>query len=59
MSNHDMEPLRSWREIAKQAAEEHDPNNVLQLAQELIRALDKETSERMDGVNAKEKNKAA
>ena len=58
MSNHDMKPLRSWREIAKQAAEEHDPNNVLQLAQELIRALDRESSEHMDGVNAKEKTEA-
>jgi hypothetical protein len=54
-----MRPLRSWREIAKQAAEEHDPNNVLQLAQELIRALDRETSERMDEVNTKEKTEAA
>ena len=59
MSNQDMTPLRSWREIAKQAAEEYDPNNVLQLAQELIRALDRETSERMGGVDAKEETDAA
>ena len=55
----DMKPFRSWREIAKQAAEEHDPDKVLQLAQELVRALDRETSERMDGVNEKEKTEAA
>lgn len=59
MSNQDMTPLRSWREIAKQAAEEHDPNNVLQLAQELIRALDRETSERVHGVDAKKETEAA
>ena len=59
MSNHEMKPLRSWREIAKQAAEELDPNNVLQLAEELIRALDRESRKRVDGVKVKEEPGAA
>lgn len=39
MSHDDVKPLGSWRDIAKQTAEEHDPKEVLKLAQELMRAL--------------------
>jgi hypothetical protein len=35
-------PIRSWREVAKDAAAERDPDKELELAQELIRALDAE-----------------
>ena len=59
MSHDDVKPLRSWRDIAKQTAEEHDPNEVLKLAQELIRALDAESNHRMESVSAKEKTNAA
>ena len=39
MSKTDVKPLRPWRELAKKTAEEHDPNKVVKLAQELIRSL--------------------
>ena len=50
---------RPWREIAKQASEEHDPNKALELAQELIHALDAESRKRMDNVTAEQKAKGA
>jgi len=46
---------RPWREIAKQASEEHDINKALELAQELIRALDAESNRRMEQVSAADK----
>jgi len=58
MSNSDMTPLPSWREIALQAAEQKDPNKALQLAEELIRALDRESRRRMDEIKAEEKGAA-
>jgi hypothetical protein len=57
MSQTNSKPTRSWREIAQLAASEHDPQRVLQLAQELVRALDAESDKRMQKVA--ETNKAA
>ena len=50
---------RPWREIARQASEEHDPNKALELAQELIRALDAESRKRMDHVSPQQKAEGA
>ena len=58
MSNADVKPLPSWRDLAKQTAEEHDLNRALEPAQELIRALDKESRRRMEGVKAEEEGAA-
>ena len=33
-------PRRSWREIADEASHERDPKRLVQLAEELARALD-------------------
>lgn len=46
-------------EIAGKASEEHGPNQALQLAQELIHALDAESRKRMDHVTAQEKAEGA
>lgn len=35
-------PIRSWREIAEQLAEEKDSVRMLSLSEELMRALDRE-----------------
>jgi hypothetical protein len=53
MSQGDMEPPRSWRELAALVAEEEDPQKSLLLAQEMIRALDAESSKRLDHISAK------
>ncbi len=50
MSNVDVKPSRDWRDIARLAANEQDPQKVLTLAQELIRALDMESDRRMTSV---------
>jgi hypothetical protein len=42
-------PWRSWREIARELAEEEDADRVLQLAQELDQALEKRDAEKMPG----------
>ena len=47
MSQADLKPPRSWREIARLTAQEQNPQRVLELAQELIRALDIESNRRM------------
>jgi hypothetical protein len=41
-------PIRPWRKIARETAKEHDPHKELELAQELIRALDAESMHRME-----------
>ncbi len=46
---------RPWREIAKQASEEHDLHKALELAEELIHALDAESRKRMEGMSANDK----
>lgn len=38
----------NWRDLAQATAAEQDPAKVLQRAQELIRALDAESQERME-----------
>ena len=40
----DSKQPRNWRDIAKEAGTENDPNRVLKLAHELIRALDVESN---------------
>ncbi|HWH61162.1 MAG TPA: hypothetical protein VN682_26295 [Terriglobales bacterium] len=41
-------PSANWRELAQATASEQDPTKVVQRAQELIRALDAESQERME-----------
>ena len=48
---------RPWREIANQVSEEHDPNKALELAQELIHALDAESRKHMEHVSVEDKVK--
>lgn len=55
MSQEDMEPTRSWRELAALVVEEEDPHKILLLAQEMIRALDAESSKPMGNARAAEK----
>jgi len=55
MSKDDVKPLRSWHEIAKQVSEEDDPNRILELAEELIRALDAQSRKIMDEITPDEK----
>jgi hypothetical protein len=43
----------TWRELAKRTAEQEDPEKVLQLAQELIRALDKQSDQRTSQLSEK------
>ena len=38
----------NWRELAQATASEQDPAKLVQRAQELIRALDAESQERME-----------
>ncbi len=58
MSQGEVTPRRPWREIAKQVSEEHDHDKAAELVQELIRALDAESRERMRHITAKEKGAA-
>jgi hypothetical protein len=57
MSDTDSTPIPSWREIAKQTVAERDPSKTLELAEELIRALDAESRQHMDQVKADDKAK--
>lgn len=59
MSEGAMHPNRRWREIASQAAKEYDPDKALELAQELIRALDEEMSGQVDNTRATDRAKGA
>jgi len=58
MSQVDVKPPRSWREIAQFAAQEQNPQRVLELARELIRALDAQSNRRLaqSGNNRKPNN---
>jgi hypothetical protein len=40
----DPKPDRSWREIAGEVANEGDPGKVIELSQELVKALDKKNN---------------
>ena len=55
MSQGDLKPPRPWREIAKHAPQPVDPETSLELAQELIHALDAESRKRMEHVSAEDK----
>lgn len=57
MSHDDMNPLRDWRQIAALTAREEDPNKVLDLARELIRLLDRESSQRFDSIQPANKTR--
>jgi hypothetical protein len=59
MPKNDVTPLRTWRELAKLTAEEDDANRALELAQELIRALDAESNKRMERVMPQQKSEGA
>ena len=45
MSQADVKPVLDWQEIAARVAAEKDPERVINLARELIDALDKRTNE--------------
>jgi hypothetical protein len=52
--------LPNWRDLGRAAASEQDPAKVLERDQELIRALDAESQERMEHLPAaKDRHKAA
>lgn len=44
MSQADVKPVLDWQEIAARVAAEKDPDRVINLARELIEALDKRTN---------------
>lgn len=45
MSQSDVKPVLDWQEIAVRVAAEKDPDRLINLARELIEALDKRTNE--------------
>jgi hypothetical protein len=55
MSQDDMKQVQVLREIAARVASETNPNKVVDLARELIRALDESSSRRLDQVTAESK----
>ena len=55
MSLVDMKTPRSWQEIATLVAREEDPQKILLLAREMIRALDAKSSLHMKKISAAEK----
>lgn len=57
MSEDDPNP-RSPSEIAEQASEETNPDNIAELAKDLIRALDHESMERMEREKTRKKQAA-
>ena len=57
MPDTDSTAIRSWREIAKDAATEHAPSRSSELAAELIRALDAESMHRMEQVKTDDNDK--
>ena len=46
-----------WREVAARVSSETDPNKTLDLASELIRALDADSRNRLDHVTVEDKAK--
>lgn len=52
MSTPELMPTRSWREIAQEVLREQNHDRALELAEELIRALDAERRPRMEGMDA-------
>ena len=50
-----MKPLTDWHELAARTANEQDPDKIVDLARELIRALDMDTMKQMQGNNSEEK----
>jgi hypothetical protein len=57
MAASDLKPYRPWREVAELVLHEQDHEKALELAQELIRALDAESRKRMEQVKADDKAK--
>ena len=53
---HDKKLEKTWRETATKASKEPDADKVAELSQELIRALDEDTKEKLEHV-AKAKQK--
>jgi len=54
MLQDDVKPLRPWRESAELLSEESDSCKALTLAEELIRALDRESTEPLRDIEAKQ-----
>lgn len=46
MGSDDRKPARSWQEIAAEASREKDPQRLIQLTQELERALEERDAKR-------------
>jgi hypothetical protein len=59
MSQGDVKPEKPGKESAARVAAEEDPDKVLSLAQELIEALDKNSSRVLGQVTAESKKSAA
>lgn len=59
MPQDDMKPPRPWREIARVACQETDPQKSAELVQELIKALDAESRKRMERVTPEQKTEGA
>jgi hypothetical protein len=59
MSSHDGKPKRSWQEIAAEAAREQDPQRLLELTQELERALDECNKRAVDSEKPKSRRESA
>jgi Fe2+ or Zn2+ uptake regulation protein len=57
MATSDLKPTRPWREVAELVLQEQDHVKALELAEELIRALDAESRRHMDQVKAEDKAK--
>jgi len=51
----ELKPTRSWREVAQLVLQEHDHEKAIELAEELIRALDRESRQRTAQVKADDK----
>jgi hypothetical protein len=59
MPKGDMKPLRPWRELARRVTEENDADKSLELAEELIRALDAESRRGMERMTPETKAEGA
>ena len=57
MSLVDMKPPRNWQEIVALVAREQDPQKILLLAREMIRALDAKSTKHLENISAAEKTR--
>lgn len=54
MSEHDKKRKKTWRQFAADVSREPNSNRVAQLSQELIKALDEETKQKLEQVQKSE-----